>query len=246
MKKVAIFTEGQGEQIFIRQILWHLIGDQNISFECLELYGESLRKVPFEYTSEKPSIHYRIINVGNDERVAGAIADRYDGFVRAGYEIVGIRDMYSKAYRRKSKLIDLEVNKYFIQLSNERLQLGNIPVYFFFAIMELEAWVLAMYKTLAKIEPELTPEYIAKELGYDLCLIDPETSFYHPANELTKIFGLVGKGYDKHQGEMENIASHISDEDILDVLLNGERCQSFYALLLEFQRQYSEAKQAGQ
>ncbi|WKZ34905.1 MAG: hypothetical protein QY332_14905 [Anaerolineales bacterium] len=242
MKKVVIFTEGQGEQILIRQILWHLIGDQNISFECLELYGDNLRAVPFDYKSANPLIHYQIINVGNDERVSSAIKDRYDGYVSAGYEIVGVRDMCSSAYKKRSMEINLEVNNYFIQSYNEILQLGTTPVHFFFAVMELEAWILAMHKVLTRIDTQLTSEYIAEQLGYDLCVIDPETSFFSPANELAEIFTLAGKKYDKHRGDMENIAHNIFDEDILNVL-EDKRFNSFTSFLLEIQKQYSEAKE---
>lgn len=37
MKKFAVFVEGQGEQVFVRHLLYYLLDPTKFSFECLRL-----------------------------------------------------------------------------------------------------------------------------------------------------------------------------------------------------------------
>lgn len=100
MKKIVVFTEGQGELIFVRHILIQLIGYEQLSFECFDLRSDLLLTVPYKHNPPNAQIHYLIVNVGTDERVLSAIIDRYEKFVNQGFEIVGLRDMYSAEYRK--------------------------------------------------------------------------------------------------------------------------------------------------
>ena len=170
MKKIAVFTEGQGELIFIRHLLIQTIGYEWLSFECFELYSDRLQPVAYSFSSPNAIIHYQIINVGTDERVLSAIVDRQEKLIEQGHEIVGLRDMYSESYRKKSNQIDAKTNDFFRETFNEivnRLS-GAEHVRFFFAIMELEAWLLGMHEIFQRIDPSLTPENIEKMLGFNL------------------------------------------------------------------------------
>jgi hypothetical protein len=62
-----------------------------------------------------------------------------------------------------------------------------IQIHFYFAIMEFEAWLLAMYENFEKINSLLTIEFIKNNLGYDLSMIDPQIEFFKPSNEIRKI-----------------------------------------------------------
>ncbi len=57
MKKVAIFVERQGEQIFIRCLLNELIEPTKFSFECLCLRAGNLDSVPYPYKNEYSEIN---------------------------------------------------------------------------------------------------------------------------------------------------------------------------------------------
>jgi len=72
MKKIAIFVEGQGEQIFIRNLLFcgDLVNLSEVSFECIDLRGNP---TPFPYRNPNAEVHFQIVNVGNDEKVLSAI-----------------------------------------------------------------------------------------------------------------------------------------------------------------------------
>jgi hypothetical protein len=243
MKKIAIFTEGQGELIFTRHLLIQTIGYERLSFECFDLHSDRLRSVAYSHHSPNAIIHYQIINVGTDERVLSAIVDRQEKLIEQGHEIVGLRDMYSEAYRKKSNQIDASVNEFFINTFNRIVaQLsGAGSVRFFFAIMEIEAWLLGMYGIFERMDATLTPQKIKDKLGLDLQVIDPEKSFFRPASQLKQVLALAGMRYDKHRSEMENIVSKITLDD-LENLAHSNRCASFASFFQEIKREFSEAQ----
>ena len=234
MRKVAIFVEGQGELIFVRQLIVKLFDQNNISFECFELRSSFTPiSVPYQFTSPNASIYFRIINVGNDERLLSAILERQKKLVESGFEILGIRDMYSRAYKKQSQEINSDVNELFIKIINDQIvkQTQNVDkIHIFFAIMELEAWFLSMPNLFKKLSPKLTPEFIHSKLGFNLTTIDPEVVFFNPAQDLDQVFRLIGERYKKSWDEMEKIAILIEDEDILAVT-DSTKCKSFTAFV---------------
>ncbi len=229
MKKIAIFTEGQGESIFVRYLLPLVIGYERLSFECLALRANRMFPVPHAYSSPNAPVHFLIVNVGNDEKVASAISERQGNLISKGYDkIIGLRDMFSEAYRKRSNHIDDTVTESFIQAHQRTIQQmsNSDKIHINFAIMELESWFLSMYNLFERIHPNLLCSYIESELGFDLETINPETEFFHPAKKLGEILGLVGKKYGKSADQMESISSQITATDINDAFENG-RSMSF-------------------
>lgn len=101
--------------------------------------------------------------------------------------------------------------------------------------MEIEAWILGMGEVLERLNPRLSAEFINKELGFDLRLIDPETTCFHPAKDLNDIYELVGSSYDKHKGDIEALAKILTCEDY-DNLYQSDKCNAFkvfYETLLQ-------------
>lgn len=94
------------------------------------------------------------------------------------------------------------------------------------AIMELEAWFLAMYDIFSRINSRLSVDYIEKELGFNLADIDPQTEFFKPAEEVHRIFQLVGLRYQKSTHDVESICSRINTNDLCNAFKN-RRCSSF-------------------
>jgi hypothetical protein len=233
MKKVAVFVEGQGEQIFVRELLFYLGNPAKFRFECLRLEAGNLEEVPYTYGSKDAEIYFLIVNVQGDTNVLKTINQRERGLLAAGYsKIIGLRDMYSKAYRDISAdQIDDAVTQRFIEGANNTIATMSQPekIHLHFAIMELEAWWLCMYTLLEKIDSQLTVEYIAQQLGYDLSTLDAETAFFHPVATLNQILSLVGGRYEKHFSEVESIMSKMTFDDICEILLgeNPPRCNSF-------------------
>ncbi len=243
MKKVVVFTEGQGELIFVRHVLIQLVGYEQLSFECFDLKSDRLLHVPYKHNPPNALIHYQIINVGTDERVLSAIVERHEKFVSMGFEVIGLRDMYSAEYKKITNQIEQHINVLFRNsVANVINAMNNAEkIRFFFAIMELEAWLLGLYENFERISPLLTPENIHKNLGFDLRVIDSETTFFQPAVQFAQVLNLANVSYDKHKSEMESIISNITIDD-LNNLVNTGRCNSFALFFSELQREFSEAQ----
>ncbi|OHB76414.1 MAG: hypothetical protein A2Z25_18460 [Planctomycetes bacterium RBG_16_55_9] len=230
MKKVAIFTEGQSEQIFVRHFLEEKIGWERISFRCLKLYSNTLFDVPFSHCSSNADVYFLLINVGNDEKVLSAIREREEELIKKGYEkIIALRDMYSESYcRRSTRQISDSITENFLSHWRSTIQTMSEPskISIQVAIMELEAWFLGMYSIFEKIDSKLNIGYIQSELGFNLRSVDPQKEFFHPSDTLNSIFRLIGSQYRKSKGEVENICSKIKSTDYCTTFMDG-RCSSF-------------------
>lgn len=237
--KTAIFVEGQTELIFVREYLLKIFEYQNIGIECYTLFrDDSLNYAAFSYpeSAEYRSLaenFYQIINVGNDNAVVTQILNREKYLWNAGFSrIIGLRDMYSKAYRelnKESGKIDPDLNEAFKSaVKKEILKRSNKPnqIHFTFAIMEGESWILGFHNCFEKIHPLLTTDYIKQCLGFDLEEIDPETTFFHPAKVLEQIYALANEKYNKSRGNIESIMNSLQKEDF-EKLTTGAKCSSF-------------------
>ncbi len=232
MRRFAIFVEGQTELITVRELLRRKF-DYIVSIECRTLFknGE-IRKAPYDFDNPNAEFHFQIINVGNDNAVLSRILKRERFMWSAGYErIIGLRDMYSKDYQDKSSKIDQKINQRFIDEADKTIKSSKSQypekIIMCFAIMEIEAWFLGMYQIFEKLDIRLTSEYIKTHTGIDLENIDPETGFFHPAKQMEEIFKVVGLNYDKHKGDIEAIASCLTQENYKN-LLNSDKCHSFH------------------
>jgi len=231
MDKIAIFSEGQSDQIFIRHFLIHALGWEEISFQCFRLYADEMTSAKFDHRNDHAKIHFLIVNVGNDETVLSAVKERLDGLIQQGYKkIIALRDMYSEAYcRRAGHRIDKKIIADFVRKLHETLwninQSNKIKIHF--AIMELEAWLLGMFNLFERINKKLTIDYIEEKLNYNLKTIDPQKEFFKPSDIVDDILRLVNKRYRKTEHDIESICSRIENgNDFLNIFANG-RCASF-------------------
>ena len=81
MKKLAVFVEGQTEQLFIEKLLEEAAGKNNISIEKRQALGgqSAKRKLKLIEASKRDSDHKyfaQIIDCGSDENVKSDIRDR--------------------------------------------------------------------------------------------------------------------------------------------------------------------------
>lgn len=231
MKKVAVFTEGLTELIFVRECLLRLIDSSKLSFECFELQADRILPTRYKYSCPNPQVYFMIINVRGDEKVLSAIADREKGLVEKGcYErIIGLRDMYSGTYDRLAHgVINENISKQFIANCNATIQnmtYGN-RIKLYFAIMEIEAWFLAMYNLFQKIHCLLTVNYIRQNLNIDLKGTDPQNEFFKPSKQVEDIFELCGRRYRKKESDIESITSKMELADF-DNARENDRCKCF-------------------
>ena len=207
MKKVAIFVEGQTEQIFVKQLIHQWYGYQNIQVAEEKIRGKSLflrlREIDSSY-----EYYFQIIDVGSDESVTSAIRDNAKDMLATGYaKIIGLRDLYPTPRTKKNKVLEY---------AQKILSEFNCPTKLkvLLAIMEIEAWFLGDPGLFQKIDKRLTPEHIKQELEYDLEHADSEIAYDHPAKVIEKIYELAGKKYGKHESDAYQIA-HRLDYDYL-------------------------------
>ena len=231
MKRIAIFAEGQTELIFIRNLLLWVLDPSKISFECRELIAHKLSNVPYSYPNPNADVHFLVLNVQGDEGVISSIKEREKNLIEnSGYEkIIGLRDMYCDEYIKRSPgVINNQISNLIIQRYNQTIRdmTHSDKIRLYFAIMEIEAWFLGMYKLFSKNDARLTVEYIKQRLGIDLINTDPQDQFYRPSDQITCIFQLCGGEYKKKQGEIESICSKIDSSD-LDNARENNRCSCF-------------------
>lgn len=239
--KVAIFVEGQGEQIFLRNILFYLYDNSELSFECVKLRSGINEPVPYSFGDrEQSKVHFLLVNTENDQKVLQVIINQEKRLIQQGYsKIIGLRDMYSEQYRKFSpREINDEITQKFISTHHDIINQMSDPekISFHFSIMEIEAWWLSMFTVFQKIDPSLTVDFISQKFGFKLDEIDPEKYFFHPAQNLKQILESVEKKYDKKRGDVESITSYITPEDIEAGIFNN-RCDAlrmFYEELCSF------------
>jgi len=230
VNKIAIFVEGQSELVFIRNLLRQLFDNSSIVFDCIKLHGSQTVDIPYKHCPPEPTAYFQIINVENDSKVLSAIKEREQKLFQNGFsKIIGLRDMYSKEYRKRVEgCINDEVNNKFVESHDNVISFMSSPekISFHFSIMEIEAWWLGMETLFEKVDSRLNSQFIGEYLDFFLESIDPETSFFHPAETLKQILALVNIPYDKKLGQVESITSKISIEDV-ETLLRTEKCASF-------------------
>lgn len=231
-RKIAVFVEGQTELVFVREFLvkWFNYDSNVIGFDCYHLFRSEFRDASYSLGTLDSENYYMLVNVGNDCSVLSKIRDRMQHLEKLGYQLViGLRDMYSTQYIKdaKGRRIDSIVTQLHIDAAKEQIAHmdGGEKVNFHFAIMEIEAWLLGMDRFLQAVDERLTIDYVSQNVGINLT-DNPETSFFHPAAELAKIYGLVGKIYDKHETDISSIMSSLQVEDF-KILMQSGSCQSF-------------------
>lgn len=224
MPKIALFVEGQAEQIFIREMLLRRFAynADDLQICCLRLIAEKLEPAEYDYGKEDALNHFLIINAGNDNKVLSVMLRRHAGLISKGYQmIIGLRDMYSRFYREQSaSVVNQKLNKEIISAARQQIKdkdVTNVKIHF--AIMEVETWMLAM---LDKWKGALSKDDISKYFNLDSNLEE----IFHPSEVVKALTGLYGPAYDKHSSQVNSIMANISWEDYSS-LYRSDRCPSF-------------------
>ncbi|MDB9453183.1 DUF4276 family protein [Dolichospermum circinale] len=216
MKKLAIFVEGQTEQIFVEQLLKEIAGRNNISIEVRSINGKQGNRITTVIASDPlistTKFHVLVYNSGSDNNVVSDMRDMYNSLSASGYErIIGLRDVYPISMSDKVKL------ERGLRYS---LPKGVIPIDVVLAVMEIEAWFLAEWNHFLKIDVRLTPENIQANFGFNPKIDDMEAR-HHPADDLHQIYKLVGRSYKKSRNQVNTIVSNLDYDFMYVELLNN-------------------------
>lgn len=222
--------EGQTEMIFVRSFLIKTYPEK-VHIICRSIFkSDEIKPVNLDHRPKNANIHFLILNCGNDRAVISRILQRETYLWKAGYDkIIGLRDMYSKAYKTESREINSELNKKFIRgfikTIRKRAQEPN-RIFVSLAVMEIEAWIVASHTIFPKINPKLSRETILEKLDYDIEQSDPEQNVFHPAELLDKIFKTIKFRYKKNKTQVFMIMAKYNREDFL-ALYHSPKCESF-------------------
>lgn len=236
MIEVAVFVEGHTELIFMREYLLKMYDYQNVSIECFTLFTDgNFNETEYPFPNVDAGFYFQIINVGNDNAVLSRLLNREKYLWNMGFhKIIGVRDMYSKAYREavQNGVINEDINLKFVEGAKITIQSKSVNaqnIHFCYAIMEVEAWILGLKNCFTHLDAKLNAGYIAQKLGYHLDLIDPEVTFFHPASNIGDIYNLVGKTYSKSKGDINAIMNNLQKHHFIDLAQNS-KCSSFKKL----------------
>ncbi len=234
-KKIAIYVEGQTEQIFVDHLIktwWNYSG---IEIQNIVLFGDrnsSSKLHNFSSSNEtaEDTFFFLIIDVQGFGSLPSAIADRANSQHENGFEIIGLRDLDPDhkiggphTALKTSQIISENINKALTLLGC--LHPEKIEV--FFAIMEIETWWVGFIQALAKWTklPEkeilrIIDRIITSEERANLEIIA------HPSSLIEKIGASCGKTKPKSFHDVMSFVSPITCEDIQSVFYSN-RLPSF-------------------
>lgn len=212
MKRLAIFVEGQTEQIFTIKLLNEIAGKNNISIKSeragSDRNGNRCFKIIEARSDVKPADYYVLVRDccgGGDSTVKSDIIDQYSSLSGSSYEkIIGLRDVYPESHANIPKIIaGLPYG----------LQTSPIPVCIVLAIMEIEAWFLSEASHFSHIDSLLTQELIISKLQFDPFTENMENR-NHPSEDLDDIYRLCGYRYKKKASHVERTVNALDYEAI--------------------------------
>lgn len=193
MKKLAIFVEGQTEQIFVKKLLEEIAGKDNVSISLEKLQGgaRSPRSIiPLNISDGSGEVKFYVLirDSSTDSRVLADILEQGEELIDNGYEkIIGLRDLFPKPVE------ELANTKTTIARLLERF---DFPVSLIIAVREIETWFIGEDAHFSNICETLTTERILNELNVNLEEVHAE-DIEEPANFLNSVYQLSGKAYRK-------------------------------------------------
>jgi hypothetical protein len=218
MKKIAMFVEGQTEQIFAAELLKRIFTQRKISIESLQFSGKmGSRKMTIIKTTIAEATHrgrpcnggeyyFRIYDChggGENSTVKSDIIEQLASLRREGFaNIIGIRDVYPA--------LDICLLR---KMLGYGIPQTAIPVSIVLAVNEIEAWFVAENKHYKKISPFLTIGIVNKTAAIDVEK-DSTEILPHPAETLNNIYHKVGCAYRKRKYQIERTVSALNYENL--------------------------------
>jgi hypothetical protein len=211
MKKIAVFVEGQTEQIFADELLRHIFGHAKVDIEELQFSGKEgsrrIRTIRSVNAMSPTEYLFRIYDCqgGNENStVKSDIKEQFSRLLKESFSyIVGIRDVYP--------LLNLQLlkSKLHFDLPNN----PSLPIEIFLAIREIEAWFLAEENHYQLIDRSLTIHSVNSIIGIDITVASTE-SIGHPSFVLKQVYQRVGKDYSKKKWEAERTVHNLDYENL--------------------------------
>jgi hypothetical protein len=218
MKKIAVFVEGQTEQIFIQKLIEQVISPNKVTVSTYQLRGgakhtRNLIMLKTQTITRQTDYYFAIYDCGNDSKVKDDIIENSQSMKQKGFSlIIGLRDVYPN----NNKIAHLR--KYL----NFGIPAG-IPTHIVLAVNEMEAWVLAEENHYAKIDTRLTLAKVNAIAGIDVSEDSTET-VAHPTEKLQLIYR-----YTKNKNKVHRIVNAL---DYANLYINVKQRNNSLAELL--------------
>ncbi len=214
-KKIAIYVEGQTDQVFINRLIlahWNYNGVNILNIK-LQSNQDQVCKIQDFITDDETAILFLIIDVDGVGSLTSAIASRANIQQKNGFEIIGLRDLSAQDFNELPTNIK-RINRV-IQKFKEALQISGCNkserIELFFAVMTIEAWMLAFTKAISKWSK--TPEDNILKQFSNINLEEIKA----PSNLLKQIAHSSGKKDPKSFHEVMSFVSGITDSQIESV-----------------------------
>lgn len=200
MKKLALFVEGQTEQIFVRNLLMELAGRQNIVFHEEQVHGAGL--IPLRSDPIANEQYFALlVDCRGDEQVASTILNQLPSIAKANYDLVlGLRDLYPQP-RANLASLKAALEKEFGSTTAPKVQVVV-------AVMEVEAWFAQEYTHFPRINSSLNMPAIKAVTGCDPSNDNTE-DLDHPAKYMNDAYQVAGERYAKSRRHVERTVSAI-------------------------------------
>lgn len=223
--KYSVYVEGQSEMLFITDLLSKYSGyDPTLcGYSCINLRANQHEYRSHPIQGDMDSRHYyQVINVNNDELVVSKIKNSLSDLAKKGFElIIGLRDVYGENYKKLNKnrpTVNWDLIIRMLETQNRELNSNSLPVKLHFAIMEFEAWLIALMKTNRSMNAaEL--EIMSQSAGLDNTQNVEE--IFHPSVKLKSMLQTIDKTYDKKEGDVQSILSRIGKEEYEELRISG-------------------------
>jgi len=211
MKKLAIFVEGQTEEVFVEKLLCEFAKQNSIVFNIQRLSGgKNCSRTPTIIKStpiaDETEYYILIYTSCNDERVVSDYKERYNNLISQGYNtVLALRDLYPKDYEDLSRV---ENSITFA------LNLESIPNNIHIATREVETWFLGEYTHFNKIHTNITLDAIQAKTSYLFPLEEYEKTIVDPAKTLDEIYNIEGLRYRKKAHQVQRTVNNLDYENL--------------------------------
>ncbi|EMJ3470023.1 TPA: DUF4276 family protein [Vibrio harveyi] len=214
MKKLAIFVEGQTEQVFVHRLINEIAGRKNLTVRLDQLQGgakseRTISKVEVYDSEENVEYFVLVRDSATDSRVLSDVQESLEKLKENGFEkVIGLRDLYPLPI---DKLPRVE------QAISRVLSEPVLPAKIVVAVREIETWFLSETAHFGNIDEKLTLELIKEKLSLDFQNLNFE-DIEHPSDTLHEIYQLVGKAYKKSKRHVDRTVDALDYENVYLVL----------------------------
>lgn len=216
MKKIAVFVEGQTEQIFATELIKQIFDKRKIAIEKLQFTGKiGSRKITLiqsTITVQNTAYYFRIYDChggGENSTVKSDIIEQLNNLNNEGFSsIIGLRDVYP--------LTDIALLRKMLLYNIPKTA---IPINIVLAVKETEAWFIAEENHYGKVSPLLTigiaNAAISTEMKMDFDIRKDNTEILsHPATTLHNIYHKASLAYHKHKNQVERTIGALDYENL--------------------------------